>query len=225
MPSAIKQYLTRIVYPIFIVLIISGSANAFIIESHIMNPDGTYTYTYLIDNTPMEGIAAFDIMSWSLEFPIIPDWNQNDASSVPAGGVIVPNSGWTALSGTPITGQSAQDFVSLSASFEVETGQQLGGFSFTSSFAPGSIAFYEFGVDAQTNSGVTIGPIPEPETWQLFATAQCFYLFTNGNTRSPSPIQLKSHLALTSNDCPFLHQQSILAKLRQIPEIVVRYVD
>ncbi len=167
MSSSLKQFLDLIIYAVFIVFLSAGTVNAFIIESHTLNQDNTYTYSYTIDNS----LGEFDIQSWSLDFPIIPDWNQNDFFSIPAGEVMLPNSGWTALPGTPVFGLSAQDFVSLNASFEVEAGQTLGGFSFTSSFAPGGIAFYEFGTDAQSNTGMIVGPIPEPETWQLFAIA------------------------------------------------------
>src|SRR5690349_542371 len=79
-----------------------------IVESDMLNADGTVTYFYQVDNVN----GSFDVAAWSLEFGFTtPDWNQTETAS--GGGVTVPNSHWIADPGIPVIGQSAQDFLSL----------------------------------------------------------------------------------------------------------------
>jgi hypothetical protein len=123
-----------------------------IIGSYVVNADQSVTYSYQIDNST----GTFDVSAWSLEFAFAsPDWNQLDA---PAGGVTVPSLDWVAFSGTPITGLSAQDFLSLSPSGDVLVHGALSGFSFTSAFLPGPISYHEFSADGKSAGGQTIGP-------------------------------------------------------------------
>ncbi len=124
---------------------ITGAASA--------NGDGTYTYSYTVDNSG----GAFDIAAWSLEFGFLtPDWNQADA---PTGDVQVPNSGWGAAAGIPVTGLSAQDFFTLSSNDDIKVNSTLNGFSFRSSFAPGTVSFTEFAEGTgDAISGSVIGP-------------------------------------------------------------------
>lgn len=137
--------------------------HATIIGSALDNGDGTFTYSYTVDNSS----GIFDIEAWSLEFFITPDWNQDD---IFAGGDVGVPTDWFALAGIPTTGIAAQDFVSFPGA-EVFVGDTpLGGFTFTSSSQPGTITFFEFGPGGASTSGTTIGPaaIPEPGTLLLF---------------------------------------------------------
>lgn len=134
-------------------LLQTPSARAFVTGSVVDNLDGTYTYSYLVNNSA----GTFDIAIWSLEFPfLMPDWDTFDTLS--GGDVTVPNSGWLAGTGVPIAGLSAQDFLSLDPSADVLVGATLGGFSFTSAFAPGTIPFREFSALGDSASGTTVGP-------------------------------------------------------------------
>ena len=127
---------------------------AVIVGTSALNPDGSYTYSYAVDNTA----GAFDISFWSLEFGFAaPDWNQADTFA--AGGVTVPNAEWLAMAGIPFNGLSAQDFLSLSPSADVVAGTSLSGFSFTSWFAPGMVTFAEFDpLGSASTLGSTVGP-------------------------------------------------------------------
>jgi hypothetical protein len=127
---------------------------AVIIGADTLNADGSYTYSYKVDNTS----GAFDISYWSLEFDFAtPDWDQTDIFA--GGGVTVPDAGWFAMAGIPLTGQSDQDFLSLSASGDVVGGASLGGFSFTSWFAPALVTFEEFDAfGSASTQGLTVGP-------------------------------------------------------------------
>jgi hypothetical protein len=48
--------------------------------------------------------------------------------------------------------------LSLDPSGDVPPGQSLSGFSFTSHYLPGQVAFLEFSADGTSNGGTTIGP-------------------------------------------------------------------
>jgi hypothetical protein len=134
-----------------------------VIGGYVDNGDGTFTYSYLVDNTT----GPFDISAWSLDFPFsTPDWDQLDAPS--GGEVTIPNFDWSADKGVPVTGLSAQDFLSLAPAGDVLVGQSLSGFSFTSRFLPGQVAFLEFSANGASAGGSTVGPaliavtVPEP---------------------------------------------------------------
>lgn len=70
----------------------------------------------------------------------------------------VPNANWFADVGVPVTGSSAQDFLSLNPAGDVLAGQSLSGFSFTSHYLPGQIDFLEFSATGASDGGTTIGP-------------------------------------------------------------------
>ena len=125
-----------------------------VLGSHILNGDGSTTYSYVVDNRA----GPFNVAAWSLEFGFpAPDWNQLDVFS--GGDVHVPNPEWFADTGTPISGQSAQDFISLTPYGDVGVGNTLWGFSFTSDFQPGTITYTEFSADGRSVSGTTVGPV------------------------------------------------------------------
>lgn len=130
-----------------------------IIGSDTLNSDGSVTYSYVIDNST----GSFDIAAFSLEFGFSnADWNQFDVFS--GGKVEVANANWFAGAGTPVVGQSAQDFLALAASADVPAGQTLTGFSFTSRFLPGIITYDEFSANGASTTGTTVGPaqaVPE----------------------------------------------------------------
>ena len=144
-------------------------SHATIIGAVVDNGNGTFTYNYEVDNT----LGTFDIAVWSLEFDIAPDWDQLDSLS--GGDVDVPNFDWFADAGIPTSGTSAQDFISLDPFADVLAGDTLAGFSFTSSFAPGTINYFEFDGFGTSASSLTVGPtaagvvIPEPSSWALLA--------------------------------------------------------
>ena len=128
------------------------------------NQNGTYTYSYTIDND-----TGFDIFAFSLHFDIPAaqlDWHQVDVSF--GGAVVVPpgsapnfETAWVAAPGVPFVGQSAQDFFAfdLFGAGDVLPGNTLGGFSFTSSFPPTQIVVsLESGPFGDSQVGTTVGP-------------------------------------------------------------------
>lgn len=164
----------------------SVAVHATIIGSALDNGDGTFTYSYTVDNSN----GAFDIEAWSLEFFISPDWNLDD---IFAGGDVGVPIDWFALAGIPTIGIAAQDFVSFPGA-EVFVGDApLGGFTFTSSQLPGTVTFFEFGQGGLSASGSAVGPtaIPEPGTLLLFiASLTGFFIYCrmrkkNSNVSSP----------------------------------------
>ncbi|MBE2213094.1 MAG: hypothetical protein IAE82_04415 [Opitutaceae bacterium] len=129
-------------------------ASGAVFGTHLLNGDGSVTYSYIVDNTG----GPFDISAWSLDLDLaMPDWDQLDVFS--GGGVDVPNSDWFASAGIPVTGLSAQDFLSLSPIGDVLIGQILGGFSFTSHFLPGTVTYTEFSATGESRTGTTTGPV------------------------------------------------------------------
>ena len=165
-----------------------GTAAATIIGTSVDNGDGTYTYSYEVDNTD----GAFDVAVWSLEFAFAPpDWDQLDAFS--GGDVSVPND-WFAGVGVPFAGLSAQDFVSLDSGGDVLVGDILAGFSFTSSYQPGLVDWAEFASAGDSASGRTIGPVfvhavPEPGGGLLWVGAGALMLLLTPRRRSPVSIR------------------------------------
>ncbi len=128
------------------------------------NQNGTYTYSYIVDNN-----TGFDIFAFSLHFDIPAgaiDWNQLDI--VGGGDVTVPTgsapnfeTAWIAAPGIPFVGQSAQDFFAfdLFGAGDVNPGNSLAGFSFTSAFPPTQVVVsLESGPFGDSQVGTTIGP-------------------------------------------------------------------
>jgi len=164
-------------------------AHAEIIGSFVLNGDGTVTYFYQVDNRG----GLFDVAQWSLEFDLAaPDWNPLDVAS--GGSVSVPDPIWVAGPGIPVLGQSAQDFLSLDPTGDVLVGDILGGFSFTSTYLPGVVTYYEFSALGDSVSGTTIGPVPViPEAggwaWGLAATTGIAFATVLRRSRSTRPAQ------------------------------------
>jgi hypothetical protein len=132
-------------------------ARADVIGSALDNGDGTFTYSYVLDNSS----GTFDLTGFTLEFPIPTasiDWNQLDLFS--GGDVSVPSIDWIADAGIPVLGgQSAQDFFSIAFTGDVPVGQKLEGFGFTSSLPPATTALtIEYGAAGENVEGITIGP-------------------------------------------------------------------
>ncbi|MGZ8939726.1 MAG: hypothetical protein ACXW32_10990 [Limisphaerales bacterium] len=129
-------------------------ASGVLIGSVADNGNGTFTYSYEIVNTS----GAFDIAAWSLEFDFLtPDWNQLDTLS--GGDVSVPDPGWIADAGVPIAGLSGQDFLSLDPLSDILAGSSLSGFSFTSTFGPGAVNYFEFSAIGDSAAGSVLGPV------------------------------------------------------------------
>jgi hypothetical protein len=135
-------------------LLAQHAAFASITGTATPNGDGTYTYSYAVDNSG----GSFDIAAWSLEFDFaVPDWNQLD---FPTGAMVsIPN-----LAGAPPRhlrppAFSAQDFFTLANTDDAKINTTLSGFSFASRFQPGNILFSEFSEGADfSNAGTVVGP-------------------------------------------------------------------
>ena len=150
----------------------AAPAGATVIGSALDNGDGTYTYSFEVDNTS----GDFDVVAWSLDLDFAPlDWDPLDVAA--GGDVSVPDPNWIASLGIPVAGQSAQDFLSLDPSSDVLAGSTLAGFSFKSSHLPDVVTYYEFSAFGDSASGTTTGPgprsappIPEPGAIWTFAS-------------------------------------------------------
>ena len=170
-----------------------STASGDVIGSSADNGDGTFTYSYVVDNSA----GSFDVAAWSLEFGFaFPDWNQK--SVLDGGDVEVPNAHWFAEPGTPVTGLSTQDFLTIDPDGVVPVGAKLDGFSFTSAHGPGLITFYEFSAAGDFATGTAIGPmgavsVPEPCTASLIAAGASMALAAGGRRRRTA-----SHLAGSS---------------------------
>ncbi len=153
-------------------LFLAAQASAALMGTVTPVGGGRYNYQYTVNNLA----GTYPISSWSLEFGFAiaaMDWNPAAVSS--GGDVIVPLGlpgtaldDWDADLGIPIVGKSAQDFVALgpAGQADVAVGAQLSGFSFTSSYAPGTSTYYQYGPSGQTSFGTVVAPIqaPEPST-------------------------------------------------------------
>ena len=150
-----------------LVLFVSpAAALASVIGSALDNGDGTFTYSYTVDNS----LGSFDVSAFSLDLPLANhDWDPNDTGI--GGDVTVPFN-WIAAEGIPVTGLFAQDFISLDPSSDVLVGAKLGGFSFKSTLQPGTVTAYEFSAFGDSSTGSTTGParaVPEPRAALVFS--------------------------------------------------------
>ena len=149
------------------IALFASPAPASVIGSALDNGDGTFTYSFEVDNSA----GSFDVSAWSLDLPnAAHDWDPLDTG---AGGDVTVPFNWIAGEGIPVTGLFAQDFLSLDPSSDVLVGSKLGGFSFKSSLAPGSVTVHEFSAvgDSLTSStkGPATAPVPEPRAALVFA--------------------------------------------------------
>lgn len=125
------------------------------------NGNGTFTYAYTVNNTS----GAFAVMGWSLDLNFGPGSRDWDPDDVGFGGDVVVPANWMALSGIPVIGSTAQDFLSFASATDVAIGATVGGFSFVSALPPGTVPVYAFGLGGESDkNGTTTGPmiIPEP---------------------------------------------------------------
>ena len=119
------------------------------------NGNGTFTYSYIVDNSG----GSFDVVDFALDFNFPNaqiDWNQLDVAG--GGEVTVANGNWIAEAGIPVIGLSSQDFLSIAPAGDVQVGSSLSGFSFVSALAPGTVAYFEFGALGESAFGSTVGP-------------------------------------------------------------------
>ena len=168
-------------------------ARAVVLASVVQNADLSYEYSYEIDNSA----GTFDIFLFSLEFdfPVEDrDWNPVDILNggevlTPLQSAADPFDDWAAVEGVPITGEFAQDFFAVGPLGEgdVLVGESLGGFSFTSAFAPREVTFTAFSPGGASTTGLVVGPssIPEPSiaTFGLIAFVFLFRRKSRGHRR------------------------------------------
>jgi len=158
-----------------------SEVKAVIIGSVVGNTDGSFTYTYTVNNTA----GLFAVAAFSLEFDFVAaerDWNPEDLLlggdvTTNLGDPLAPLDDWTADAGIPFSGLSAQDFFAVGPLGEgdVLIGETLGGFSFTSNFAPGQVTATGFGPAGESTVSQTIGPaVPEPTSVALLGLASAF---------------------------------------------------
>lgn len=153
----------KIHLPLVLACLGAGSTAQAVVLVNVTDNGGTWTYEYTVANPP----GSFDIWAWSLDLAVVPDWNQDDTG---AGGDVTVPTDWIAMAGTLVLGVAAQDFSSQDPSADVVAGSVLPGFSFTSAFPPGPVTYYEFdALGADSNSGITQGPIPEPASVAVVA--------------------------------------------------------
>lgn len=125
---------------------------------------GKYKYAYTVDNTA----GSFSIWTWTLEFKVAPDWNQDEVAF--GGDVNVPPL-WAAYAAGAPGGPPTQAFVSL-ASADIAAGRSLGTFAFVSSWRPGTVDWYVFGPAGDFQGG-TVAGVPEPSGWSLIGLLLC----------------------------------------------------
>jgi hypothetical protein len=176
-------------YPLFALAVcfaIHLPVRGIIIGSAVDNGDGTHTYQYTIDNSA----GNFDVIGFTLEFPLRQDQIDWDPLDIFAGGdVFVPSDDWIADIGIPtVGGQSAQDFFSIQFTGDVLIGEILSGFGFTSRFTPGlSTHTITYGAAGENIIGLVIGPdlASVPETGStLLLTAISLAFLTIGAIRT-----------------------------------------
>ncbi len=147
-----------------------GNAQGAIVVTTMTNLDGTFTYSYEVDNTA----GTFDVFSWSLELAVPADdidWKPLDKGQggdvvVPSGDMLSSSDDWGADRGIAVVELWAQDFFAVDAAGggDVVIGSSLDGFEVTSALPPGPATYVEYGPAGQSLVGSTIGPsmIPEP---------------------------------------------------------------
>lgn len=125
--------------------------------------NGTWEYAYSLVNPAASTENVFDFGIYFDGTPV-----QNS---------VVSPGGWTSISGLGFIDWFSLIDPNLGPIYDLGVGQTLGGFSFVSAVAPGTITFSSLGVDAVTGQvgvtqyGQTTGPqaVPEPGSLLLMA--------------------------------------------------------
>ena len=146
-------------------LLVSDVRAGIIVDVSTSQTNGTYTYSYQIENQTSVGLFAF-----SLSLPAV------------IGTIQSPN-GWDG-SIVPILDETLVQWVSTDVPFDVPAFGTLAGFVITSSSGPGSVTFSTLDDNFSQFEGQTTGPVasasvPEPGSFGVIATVLGVLFFRN----------------------------------------------